>query len=91
MRDAGARVTMIERGILVLLAVGLFIGVLAIVKPFTTTILFGAAMATASWPIRQALVRSGLGRGATATLLLLFSLVPRGRDGRGLSARKVLW
>ena len=75
MRDDAARVALIERGILVLLVVGLFIGVLAIVKPFTTAILFGAALATAAWPIRQALVRRGLGRAPAATLLLLLSIV----------------
>jgi predicted PurR-regulated permease PerM len=74
-RDATARVALIERSILVLLFVGLFIGVLAIVKPFTTAILFGAALATAAWPLRQALVRYGLGRGTAAALLLLLSLV----------------
>ncbi len=74
-RDSTARMALIERSILVLLFVGLFIGVLAIVKPFTTAILFGAALATAAWPIRQALVHRGLGRGSTSTLLLLLSLV----------------
>ena len=66
---------MIERSILALLLVGLLIGVIAVVKPFTTAILFGAALATAAWPMRQALVRRGLGRGAAAALLLLLSLV----------------
>jgi predicted PurR-regulated permease PerM len=66
---------MIERAILVLLLVGLLIGVIAVVKPFTTAILFGAALATAAWPMRQAFVRRGLGRGVTAALLLLLSLV----------------
>ena len=65
---------LVARSILVLLFVGLFIGVLAIVRPFTTAILFGAALATAAWPLRQALARRGLGRGP-ATLLLLSSLV----------------
>jgi len=74
-RDAPARVALIERSILVLLFVGLFIGVLAIVKPFTTAILFGAALSTAAWPLRQALVRHGLGRGLAAALLLLLALV----------------
>ena len=71
----GPRMAMIERSILVLLFVGLFIGVLAIVKPFTTAILFGAALATAAWPVRQIMIRRGLGRGAAASLLLLLSLV----------------
>jgi predicted PurR-regulated permease PerM len=66
---------MIERSILALLLVGLLIGVVAVVKPFTTAILFGAALATAAWPMRQALVRRGLGRGSAAALLLLLSLV----------------
>ena len=73
--DDSGRVALIERSILVLLVVGLLIGVLAIVKPFTTAILFGAALATAAWPIRQALVRRGLGHGSTAALLLVLSLV----------------
>jgi hypothetical protein len=48
MRDDAARVTLIERSLLELLVVGLAIGVLAVVKPFTTAILFGAALATAA-------------------------------------------
>jgi predicted PurR-regulated permease PerM len=73
--DTPARAALIERSILVLLFVGLLIGVLAVVKPFTTAILFGTALATAAWPARQALVRRGLGRGSAATLLLLLSIV----------------
>src|SRR5215472_3733870 len=65
-----ARMALIERSILVLLFVGIFIGALAIVKPFTTAILFGAALATAAWPLRQALVRHRIGHGAAAALLL---------------------
>ena len=63
-RDDAARVALIERSILVLLVVGLLIGVLV-----------GASLATAAWPIRQALVRRGLGHGSAAALLLLLSLV----------------
>jgi predicted PurR-regulated permease PerM len=74
-RDDAARVALIERSILMLLVVGLLIGVLAVVKPFTTGILFGASLATAAWPIRQALVRHGVGHGPAAGLLLLLSLV----------------
>ena len=48
MPDITARVALIERSILALLVVGLFIGVLTIVKPFTTAILFGAALAAAA-------------------------------------------
>ena len=75
MQDDAARVALIERCILVLLIVGLFFGVLAVVKPFTTAILFGAALATAAWPMRQALVSRGLGPGPAAALLLALSLV----------------
>lgn len=73
--DVSARMVFIERSILALIVVGLVIGVAAIVKPFTTAILFGAALATAVWPLRQALVRRGLRRGTTAALLLLLSLL----------------
>src|SRR5207249_2218068 len=72
---AAARMALLERGILVLVVVGLLSGVLVIVKPFTTAILFGATLATAAWPARQALVRNGLRRGSAAALLLLLSLV----------------
>jgi predicted PurR-regulated permease PerM len=74
-RDAVIRVALIERSILALLFVGLLIGVLTVVKPFTTPILFGAALATAAWPARQALVCKGLRRGWAAALLLLLSIV----------------
>jgi predicted PurR-regulated permease PerM len=73
--EVAARMAVIERGILVLIVVGLLIGVLVIVRPFTTAILFGATLATAAWPARQALVRNGLRRGSAAALLLLLSLV----------------
>jgi predicted PurR-regulated permease PerM len=73
--EVAARVALIERSILVAIVVGLSIGVLMIVKPFTTAILFGATLATAAWPVRQALVRHGLRRGPAAALLLLLSLV----------------
>lgn len=46
--DDAARLLLIERSIVVLFVVGLFIGVLAIVKAFTTALLFGAALATAA-------------------------------------------
>jgi predicted PurR-regulated permease PerM len=70
-----ARVSLIERSILVLLFVGLIIGALAIVRPFITAILFGAAVATACWPARQALVRRGIAHGTAAALLLVVSVL----------------
>lgn len=74
LRDDGLRMALIERSILVLLVVGLFVGVAAVVQPFITGILFGASLATAVWPLRQMLVRRGLSRGVTAAILLLCSL-----------------
>ena len=65
----------IERSVLVLLFVGLLVGVLAVLKPFTTALLFGSALASAAWPVRQALVNHGLGRGAAAAILLLLSII----------------
>ncbi len=73
--DSAARVALLERCILVLLVVGLFIGVLAIVRPFTTAILFGAAVATAAWPARQALHRRGIPRRTAAAILLSLALI----------------
>lgn len=73
--DVTGRVALIERSILVVLVIGLLVGVLAVVKPFTTAVLFGAALATASWRIRRALVRRRLGRRTAAAMLLLVALV----------------
>jgi hypothetical protein len=44
---------LIELRILAMLVVGLALGVLVVMKPFTTAILFGAALATAAWPMRS--------------------------------------
>src|SRR5689334_15210709 len=73
--EVAARMALLERGIPVLIVVGLLIRVLVIVTPFTTALLFGATLATAAWPARQALVRNGLRRGSAAALLLLLSIV----------------
>jgi predicted PurR-regulated permease PerM len=73
-RDNAARMALIERSLLVLMLIALFVGVLAVVKPFMTAMLFGMSVATAGWPVRQALVHRGLGRGMAATLLLIASL-----------------
>ena len=66
--DSITRMALIERSIPAMLVVGLLIGVLAMVKPVTTAILFDAALATAAWPFRQNLVRAG---SIAATFLLL--------------------
>src|SRR5215471_4064650 len=66
---------LIERSITLLLVVVLLLGVLAVLKPFAAAILFGATLAIAAWPLRQWLVRRGLGRRVAAALLLLLSLL----------------
>jgi predicted PurR-regulated permease PerM len=68
-------VTLIERSIVLLLVIGLLIGVMAVLRPFTTAILFGTTLAIAVWPLRQALIGWGLGRGLAASCLLLLSLL----------------
>jgi len=72
--NGAEKVVWIERSLLLLLFAGLLIGVLAVLKPFTTALLFGAALASAAWPLRQILVDRGLGRGAAATILLFLSI-----------------
>src|SRR5215510_7562607 len=65
---------LLERAFLLLLFAGLLLGILAVLRPFTTGILFGAILAIAAWPPRDALLRRGLSRGLVATLLLVFAL-----------------
>src|SRR6478752_5614136 len=43
--DGSGMVTLIERSIVLLLAIGLLIGVVAVLRPFTTAILFGTTLA----------------------------------------------
>src|SRR5499427_1901072 len=65
---------LLERAVLFLLFAGLLLGVLAVLRPFATAILFGAILAIAAWPLRDFLLRCGLKRGLDATLLLLLAL-----------------
>src|SRR5499426_4567506 len=65
---------LLERVVLLLLFAGLLLGILAVLRPFTTGILFGAILAIAAWPLREALLRRGLRRGLTAALLLVLAL-----------------
>jgi len=65
---------LLERAVLLLLFAGLLLGILAVLRPFGTGILFGAILAIAAWPLREALLRRGLSRGLTATLLLVVAL-----------------
>ena len=68
-------VRLIEYSIVLVLVIGVLLGVLTVLWPFTTAILFGATLAIAAWPARQAMVGWGVGHGVAATLLLLLSLV----------------
>jgi len=72
--SAGGTTQLLEHAILLLLFAGLIIGVLAVLRPFTTGILFGTILAIAAWPLREFLLRRGLKRGLDATLLLLLAL-----------------
>jgi predicted PurR-regulated permease PerM len=74
-----------------LLFAGLLAGVLAVLRPFATAILFGGILAIAAWPLRDLLLRHGVKRGLAATLLLLLVLavvvVPLIAMAPGLSDR----
>src|SRR6516165_3688604 len=65
---------LLERAFLLLLFAGLLVGILAVLRSFTTAILFGTILAIAAWPLRDLLLRYGLKRGLVATLLLLLAL-----------------
>jgi predicted PurR-regulated permease PerM len=64
----------LERAVVLVLFAGLLLGVLAVLRPFATAILFGTILAIAAWPLRDLLLRRGLRRGPAATLLLLLAL-----------------
>src|SRR5215472_6294428 len=71
---ASGTTQLLERAFLLLLFAGLLLGILAVLRPFGTGILFGAILAIAAWPLRDSLLRRGLGRGLVATLLLVLAL-----------------
>ena len=74
-RPPGAsHLAVIERAIVLLLVALLLLGVFEVLRPFTTSILFGAILAVAAWPLRDRMVALGLPRGAAAALLLLLAL-----------------
>src|SRR3954463_11561715 len=68
---------LLERAILLLLFAGLILGVLAVLRPFATAILFGTILAIAGWPARDLLLRCGLagGPGAPRRRLLELAVV----------------
>ncbi|HEX4174000.1 MAG TPA: AI-2E family transporter [Acetobacteraceae bacterium] len=71
---AASNTRLLERAVLLLLFGGLLLGILAVLLPFSTAILFGAILAIAGWPLRDFLLRRGLKRGLAATLLLLLAI-----------------
>src|SRR5215469_8122960 len=72
--EDAAKMVWLERSVLVLLFLGLLIAVLEVLRPFTIALLFGVALASATWPLRQGLVHRGFGRGSSAAALLLLSI-----------------
>ena len=72
--DATSNRKLLERAFLLMLFAGLLVGILAVLRPFTTAILFGTILAIAAWPLRDFLVRLGLKPGLAATLLVLLAL-----------------
>ena len=65
---------LLERAVVLLLFLGLLVGVLAVLRPFATAILFGMILAIAAWPLREFLLRHHLSRGLAAILLLFIAL-----------------
>ena len=60
-----------ERAAVLLLLALLLYGVMRVLEPFGLAIAFGGFIAIGTWPLRDALVRRGLGRGLAATVMLL--------------------
>ena len=50
---------LLERAVLLLLFAGLLLGILAVLRPFATGILFGAILAIAAWPLRDSCSDAG--------------------------------
>ena len=67
--------SLIERGLALAVVALVLLGILAVLQPFATAILFGSILAIAAWPLRDALIARGLGRGTAAGLLLALVLL----------------
>ena len=72
---ADGTVALVERFAVLLLLSGLLLGVLVVLRPFATAILFAAVLAIATWPLRSALVRRGVPRVLAAALMSLGALL----------------
>jgi predicted PurR-regulated permease PerM len=75
LRKPAGTVGLIESGLVLLLVFGLLFGVLAVLRPFATSILFGSILAIATWPLCRALINHGLGRGMASCVLLVLALL----------------
>jgi predicted PurR-regulated permease PerM len=64
----------IERGLAIAVVGAVLVGIVATLRPFATAIMFGAILAIALWPLRDALVRRGVRRALAATLLIILVL-----------------
>lgn len=67
--------SLIERGLALAVVALVLLGILAVLQPFATAILFGSILAIAAWPLRDVLVARGMRRGAAASLLLALVLL----------------
>jgi predicted PurR-regulated permease PerM len=66
---------LLERALLLFLFAVLLLGVLLVLRPFATAILFGSILAIALWPLRDGLVGRGVKPSVAASLLLLLLLL----------------
>jgi predicted PurR-regulated permease PerM len=64
----------IERTLAIVVVAGVLLGILAVLQPFATAIMFGTILAIAVWPLRDALIARGFRPGWAATVLLLLVL-----------------
>jgi predicted PurR-regulated permease PerM len=72
--DVTANRKLLERTFLLVLFAGLLVGILAVLRPFATAILFGTILAIAAWPLRDFLLRRRLKPGLASALLVLLAL-----------------
>jgi predicted PurR-regulated permease PerM len=70
----GGTTQLVERALLLILVGGLVVGVLLVLRPFATAIMFGSILAIASWPLRAGLVARGMRPSLAAAVLLLLML-----------------
>jgi len=65
---------LLERVVVVLLFVVLLAGVVLVLRPFATAILFGGIIVVATWPIHQWLMSKGLSSPVVATLMTIVAV-----------------